>query len=80
MPYGVVGGPATFQGIMNDLLTQFVVVFIDDVLIYSKTWEDHLDHITQVFQILQLNQFYVKLTKCHFAKRQLHYLGLALKE
>lgn len=49
MPYGVIGGPATFQHVMNSVLAtilrKFVVVFIDDVLIYSKSWEEHLDHI-----------------------------------
>jgi hypothetical protein len=67
---------------MNDILAPFlrvfVVVFIDDVLIYSKTWEEHLSHITQVFHVLQQHQFYVKLTKCSFAKQQLHYLGYVI--
>ena len=80
MPYEVTGGPATFQGIMNEILSpflrKFVVVFIDDVLIYSRTWEEHLSHISQVFQALQQHQFYVKLTKCSFAKQKTPLSGL----
>lgn len=79
MPCGVTGGPGTFQGIMNTVLAPFlrvfVVVFIDDVLIYSKTWEDHLQHLEAVFKVLQQNQFYVKLSKCAFARQELSYLG-----
>ena len=49
MPYGLTGAPATFQGVMNlvlsPLLRKCVVVFIDDILIYSKSWNDHLEHI-----------------------------------
>lgn len=56
MPYGVTGGPATFQAIMNvilaPLLRKFVVVFIDDILIYSQSWSDHLKHISAVFALL----------------------------
>jgi hypothetical protein len=56
MPYGVTGGPATFQGIMNvllePLLRKCAVVFIDDILIYSKSWEEHLHHITEVLTLL----------------------------
>lgn len=67
MPYGVTGVPGTFQGIMNEVMASFlrtfVVVFIDDDLIYSKTWEEHLSHITQVFQALLQHQLYAKLTK-----------------
>jgi len=78
MPYGVTGGPATFQAIMNTILApflrKFVVVFIDDVLIYSATWEEHLQHIEAVFQALQQHQLFVKLSKCSFAK-ELSYLG-----
>jgi len=72
MPYGVIGGPATFQIVMNvilePLLRKCAVVFIDDILIYSKSWEEHLQHIRQVLTILQQNHFHVKLTKCSFAK------------
>ncbi|CAO2144897.1 unnamed protein product [Urochloa humidicola] len=79
MPYGVTGGPATFQQQMNTLLgpflRKFVVVFIDDILIYSKTWEEHLQHIESVFSVLQEQQFKVKLPKCAFAQEQLSYLG-----
>lgn len=56
MPYGVTGGPATFQHIVNtrlaSILRKFVVVLMDDILIYNKTWADHLDHIRQVFYLL----------------------------
>lgn len=57
MPYGVTGGPPMFQAIMNvilePLLRKCVVVFIDDILIYSRSWAEHLDHIKQVLAILQ---------------------------
>ena len=79
MPYGVTGGPATFQHVMNcvlaPLLRKCVVVFIDDILIYSSSWEAHLQHIREVFLLLQQHQFKVKLSKCTFAQQQVHYLG-----
>lgn len=56
MPYGVTGGPATFQVVMNTifhtLLRKCVVVFIDDIMIYSKIWTEHLDHIKVVLTLL----------------------------
>ncbi|WVZ69420.1 LOW QUALITY PROTEIN: hypothetical protein U9M48_018208 [Paspalum notatum var. saurae] len=79
MPYGVTGGPATFQHEMNTVLApflrKFAVVFIDDVLIYSKTWDSHLNHLQQVFSALHQHQFKVKLSKCAFAKQEISYLG-----
>jgi hypothetical protein len=79
MPYGVTSGPATFQEVMNTilapLLRKCIVVFIDDVLIYSATWQEHIQHIEAVFQLLQHHQLYVKLKKCSFAKQELNYLG-----
>lgn len=79
MPYGVTGGPPTFQHEMNTVLApvlrKFAVVFIDDVLIYSKTWSDHVQHVRQVFTLLHQSQFKVKLSKCSFAQQQLSYLG-----
>ena len=79
MPYGITGGPATFQEVMNvilePLLRKYVVVFVDDILIYSRTWFEHLEHITAVLQLLQQHHFHVKLSKCSFAKQELCYLG-----
>ena len=61
--------------ILAPLLRKSVVVFIDYILIYSKSWEDHLLLIKEVLTILQQNQFHVKMSKCSFAKQQLSYLG-----
>jgi hypothetical protein len=79
MSYGLTGAPATFQAIMNHilapLLRKCLVVFIDDILIYSKTQEEHLQHIQMVLDILKDHQFKVRLSKCTFAPQQLKYLG-----
>jgi hypothetical protein len=79
MPYGVTGGPSTFQLAMNSVLAPFlrkcVVVFIDDILIFSATWADHIQHIHVVFSVLDQHQFKIKLSKCSFAQKKLHYLG-----
>lgn len=74
MPYGVTGGPATFQHVMNSvlapLLRKCVVVFIDDILIYSKSCKEHLEHVKAVLMLLKERQFKVKLSKCCFATQQ----------
>jgi hypothetical protein len=79
MPYGLTGAPATFQAIMNHilapLLRKCVVTFIDDILIYSKTYEEHIYHVKQVFDLLKEHQFKVRLSKCSFAQQQLKSLG-----
>ncbi|WVZ64364.1 hypothetical protein U9M48_013891 [Paspalum notatum var. saurae] len=78
MPYGLTGAPATFQATMNyilaTLLRKCVVVFIDDILVYSRTFEEHLTHLQAVFVILQQHHFKIRLSKCSFAQ-QLKYLG-----
>jgi hypothetical protein len=66
------------NSILAPLLRKCVVVFIDDILIYSQTWEDHMAHVKAVFSILDKNQFKVKLSKCAFAQNKLHYLGYAV--
>jgi hypothetical protein len=79
MAFGLTGAPGSFQGAMNDTLApglrKFVIVFFGDILIYSKTYEDHLTHIRLVFEWLAKDQWFVKLSKCKFAQRSVCYLG-----
>ena len=79
MPFGITNTPTIFQATMNNLfqpfLRKFVLVFFDDILIYSKTWKDHLIDLEQVLSILQSNQFYPKMSKCTFGKEEVNYLG-----
>jgi hypothetical protein len=79
MPFGLTNAPAAFQYTMNSILEaflqKFVIVFMDDILIYSSSMEDHVQHLRQVFTVLRTHQFYVKLSKCAFAQHELEYLG-----
>ena len=52
-----------------------MLVFLDDILIYSKSFTEHLKHLEQVLEVLQTNQLYLKQSKCSFAQTQLEYLG-----
>ena len=61
--------------ILQPFLRKFVLVFLDDILIYSKSIPDHLKHLQQVLEVLQTNQLYLKQSKCSFAQTQLEYLG-----
>ena len=76
--------PATFQRAMNNMLNahldSFVVVYLDDVLIFSKTIEDHFKHLEAVFQLLRKHHFYVKLKKCSFFSNQVTFLGHDINE
>ena len=79
MAFDLTGAPATFLKAMNttlrSLLRKCVLVFFDDILIFSRTYEEHLEHIRQVLELLQRDQWQVKMSKCRFAQRQLRYLG-----
>jgi len=70
MPFERTNAPAAFMDLMNRVfqpfLDLFVVVFIDDILIYSKNREDHVNHLKTVLQILREKQLYAKLKKCEF--------------
>jgi hypothetical protein len=79
MPFGFTNAPATFQFAMNSILEpflrKFVLVFINDIHIYSPTLQDHVQHLKQVFTVLRHHQFYLKRKKCVFAQAELQYLG-----
>ena len=78
MPFGLTNATSTFQSLMNKifepLLRNFVLVFFDDILIYKKSWEDHIKNVDQVLQILENNQLYVTRYKIYFGKQELEYL------
>lgn len=79
MSFGLTGAPTTFQEFMNfvlqPLLRKCVVVFLDDVLIYSKNMDEHMQHLRQVFQLLKEHKLHLKLSKCSFAQDKLEFLG-----
>jgi hypothetical protein len=79
MPFGLCNAPSTFQAAMNlifaPFLRQFVIVFFDDILIYSPTFDTHLQHLETVFQCLQSNDYCLKRSKCVFAQNSIEYLG-----
>jgi hypothetical protein len=79
MAFGLTGAPDTFQRAMNTtlqpILRNCALVFFDDILIYSATFDDHLKHLQQVLEPLAADQWKVKLSKCTFAQNQVAYLG-----
>ena len=79
MPFSLTNAPSTFQGLMNSILKpflrKFVLVFFDDILIYNKSWEDHVQHVDRVLQLLEAEQLYVKPSKCLFGVQKVEYLG-----
>lgn len=84
MPFGLTNAPSTFQCIMNEVLRpflrKFVLVFLDDILIYSPSLQAHEEHVQQVFDVLRNHNFFLKPSKCSFAQHSLfgivrsHYL------
>ncbi|KAL5796687.1 hypothetical protein ACOSQ2_001507 [Xanthoceras sorbifolium] len=84
MPFGLCNAPSTFQAAMNEIfrphLRRFVLVFFDDILIYSRSMEEHLSHLEIVLEILGHHQFYIKMSKCEFVKDELEYLGHFISE
>jgi len=79
MPFGVTNAPVVFMDYMNRIfrpfLDKFVVVFIDDILIYSKTQEEHAEHLRLVLGVLREKQMYAKLSKCEFWMDEVQFLG-----
>ena len=79
MPFGITNASVVFMCLMNNgihkYLDKFVVVFIDDILIYSKSKEEHEEHLKIALQELWEHQFYAKFSKCDFFKDKIQYLG-----
>ena len=79
MPFGLTNAPATFQRLMDKILEaeigKFVQVYLDDIIIYSETWEEHLEHIKQVFQRLEDAGLKMGKEKCFFALKELEFVG-----
>ena len=84
MPFGVTNAPATFQRMMNEIfkdeLDSFVLVYLDDILIFSKTLEDHIQHIRRALEKLREAKLYARLHKCAFFQKRVEYLGFDVSQ
>ena len=79
VPFGLTNTPATFMCLMNSVfskyLDKFVLIFLDDILVYSKNEEEHEEHLRLTLQVLREHQLYAKLSKCDFYRDRIQYLG-----
>ena len=79
MPFGPANATPTFEGLVNSIfksfLRKFLLVFFDDVLIYIKSWNDHVQHIDRVVKLLEDKQLYAKTSKFFFGVQEVEYLG-----
>jgi hypothetical protein len=84
VPFGLTNAPTVFMCLMNGIfrnyLDKFGIVFLDDILIYSKFEEEHEHHLRLVLQVLREHQLYAQLSKCYFYQKNIHYLGHIISE
>jgi hypothetical protein len=81
---GLCNAPSVFQRMMNNIfhkqLHKSVVIYLDDLLIFSKTIDEHLKHLEEVFQIIKQHGLSLKQSKCHFFQRELRLLGFQISK
>lgn len=79
MPFSLTNAPATFMRVMNDVLRpfldEFFIVYLDHILIFSKSRDEHVMHVNKVLDVLRKEQLFLKMSKCEFGKTSLVYLG-----
>ena len=84
MPFGLTNAPATFMALMNNIfhpyLDKFILVYLDDILVYSKDMGEHTKHLRLVFQLLREHRLFAKMKKCEFGKTSVEYLGHEISE
>ena len=82
MPFGLTNAPSTFMRLMNEVLKdfmgKFIIVYLDDILIFNQTEEEHLRHIRYVLDRLQKEKLLVNVKKCAFMQKELVYLGFII--
>lgn len=84
MPFGLTNAPSTFQSLMNSVfkpyLRKFIMVFFDDILVYSSDLKTHLQHLQVTLNILRQHQLYARMSKCIFGSKEVEYLGHIISE
>ena len=79
LPFGLTNAPATFMHLMHNIfpeyLDDFIIIFLDDILVYSKGLGDHIHHVRQILEVLRQNKLYAKVSKCAFFQSNVEYLG-----
>lgn len=82
MPFGLTNAPTTFMRLINGIsrpyLGKFVVIYLDDFLIFSRSWAEHIQHVCSILELLRADQIQVKEKKSHFGQTSMQYLGFII--